>query len=231
MTESSFEHFFKPEVRSAAADLIASGTVYLRLGSDTQIDASVKASTPLRVAFRAESIQSSDFTVDCSCKPSSKGQFCKHIWATLVLALQKSPDFFDSKKSVTKIESFAQKAALSLSPANAQKQIDFKASQAEYRKAAYQKQKARAKEMKTGRSGAKPESKAQSKAQRFLSTDIQESLKYFELNGFPLTIPVDESILNNAKRILSRVFHPDKGGTQDEILELLRHAEVLLKHR
>ena len=227
MTESLFEHFFKAEVRSSAAELIASGAVYLKLGADTQIDASVKASTPLKVAFRAESIQSESFTVDCSCKPSSKGQFCKHIWATLVLSLAKTPDFFDSKKTMEKVNTFESSKGASLSPAAAQRQIDFKASQADYRKEAYQRQKTRAKEMKAGRTGVKEETKAQ----RFLPEAVQESLKYFELNGFSLSLPVDESALNNAKRILSRVFHPDKGGTQDEILELLRHADILNKHR
>jgi uncharacterized Zn finger protein len=227
MTESSFEHFFKPEVRRAATDLISGGAVYLKIGSDTQIDASVKASTPLKVAFRAESIESESFTVDCSCKPAGKGQLCKHIWATLVLSLAKTPDFFDSKKTLEKVNSFATVNGASMSPAALQRQSDFKASQDDYRKAAYQRQKARAKELKAGRADIKEESKAQ----RFLPEAVQESLKYFELNGFPLTLPVDESELSNAKRILSRVFHPDKGGTQDEILELLRHADILNKHR
>jgi hypothetical protein len=55
---------------------------------------------------------------------------------------------------------------------------------------------------------------------------VQESLDYFSANGFPLD-DLNMTALLNARKLLSRVFHPDKGGTHDEILELNSHFNVL----
>jgi hypothetical protein len=239
MTTLAFEHFFKPEVRAAAEGMVADGAVYLKLGSDTQIDANVKATPVVKVAFRARAIADEEFTADCTCSASKKGQYCKHIWATLLVAIEKSPDFFDSKKTISKVDGFSIAAAAKASSPKSdsqraaqavteQRQAEFKQKQSDYRKDAYQKQKVRAKEFKAARDG---QASGKSKLSSFLPGDVQTALKYFEENGFPLAVPVDPGALGNAKRILSRVFHPDKGGTQAEILELLKHADVLLAHR
>jgi uncharacterized Zn finger protein len=239
-----FTHFFKPEVRNAGEELVARKAVYLKIGSDTQIDASVKGTTQSQVALRSAAIDASEFTVDCSCKASAKGTMCKHIWATLLTATEKQPDFFENKTTIEKVESFREKAkaATPASPEAAKRQQEFadrqaalKQRAADARKQQYQVQKARAKERKGetprgsfGKAAAKE--KPSSKAHQFLSEDVTEALKYFELNGFPFELPINEEELNSAKRVLSRVFHPDKGGSQDEVIELLRNVEVLLKH-
>lgn len=234
-----FSHFFKPEVQNAADDLISAGAVYLKIGSDTQIDASIKSSTPVQVSFRSSSIESADFSVDCSCKASKKGQLCKHIWATLIVATKKSPDFFEEKSLINKVDLFAAATAAKVakqSPEAAQRQIDFQQKQADYRKQAYQKQKARAKEMKSARDDSKTRSGGgqAAKPSKFavaIPDDAKPALAYFEANGFSFTLPIDEVALSSAKRVLSRVFHPDKGGSQDEMLELLKNAAILMKHR
>ncbi len=223
-----FKHLFKPEVQHAANELIKKKMVYLQIGSDTQIDASVRGTTPVKVALRSESIASPDISVDCTCKSAQKGTFCKHIWAVLEIAVEKSPDFFEMKTDLQKSSLFSQMTVKPPSPA----QTDFKQKQADFRKQAYQTQKQRAKDRKSDR--ASSDRKISVKTSTFsqsLPDEVKAALSYFEVNGFPLNVPVDDVTVNNAKRILSRVFHPDKGGTHEEMLELLRHAKALVDFR
>ena len=218
----TFAHFFKPEVRNEAADLLSKKHVYLQIGSDTQIDASVRGTTPSKISFRSDSIESETFEVDCSCKASKKGVFCKHIWAVLTAAQETSADFFENKTNIEKgdlLKSSIQNEKL-------------KEKQSEYRKQAYEAQKQRAKNLKDERkSRDRAESIKSSAFTQALPDEVKSALAYFELNGFPMTLPVDEPTVTNAKRVLSRVFHPDKGGAHDEMLELLRNADLLLKFR
>jgi hypothetical protein len=213
LLEKKWEHFFKPEVRKAGRDLLAKKIVVLGIASDRHIEAFIRSSTAYKVVFKSDSIASPEFTVDCNCSLAKKGQFCKHIWATLVLACQESGDFFDSKKTIEK------KTNPKLV---SQKQIEFKNKQNEYRKQLYQVQKNRAKNLK--------EKKASQAFQADLPAEVLAATKYFQQNGFPMDLPFQPEAINNAKRILSRIFHPDKGGSQEEILTLLAHADVLLKY-
>lgn len=224
-SESPWEHFFKPEVRKAGADLIRKDTVFLQRGSDTQVSASVRASPPVKVRFASDSISSPDFTVDCTCSASKKGQLCKHIWATLLLVTEKSPDFLDSKKSIEKMSAEEKSTAPTPDRAPSASQMDYKKKQANYRKEAYQAQKLRAKNF---RASSKEKDPAPSKTTVPMSSQVQAALSYFESNGFPLSPPFTEENVGQAKRVLSRVFHPDKGGTHEEMVELLRHCEALL---
>jgi hypothetical protein len=69
--------------------------------------------------------------------------------------------------------------------------------------------------------------KAEERGPRFsYPAPVQESLDYFSANGFPLD-DLDMAALLNARKLLSRVFHPDKGGTHEEVLELNAHFEVV----
>lgn len=105
--------------------------------------------------------------------------------------------------------------------AHAERAAAMKIRAAEYRKAQYQKMKERAKELK-----GKSRSIARASAATY-PEDIQAALDYFAQNGFPMPEGPDADIVSEAKKKLSRVFHPDKGGTQDEITELNRHSEAL----
>ena len=240
----SFAHFFKPEVQNAGEQLAAKNAVFLKIGSDTQIDASVKGSALSQVAFRSRAIDANEFTVDCSCKASAKGTMCKHIWSVLTVAKEKQPDFFENKTSIEKVDALRAKSAASQKPATpeaakrqqefADRQAALKERAAEARKQQYQIQKARAKERKGETpkgSFGKAKEKPAPKSQQFISDDVKDALKYFELNGFPLELPINDEDLSAAKRVLSRVFHPDKGGSQEEVVELNRNVETLLKHR
>ncbi|MBX9766668.1 MAG: SWIM zinc finger family protein [Bdellovibrionales bacterium] len=229
-----WEHFFKPEVRKAGSDLLRKEVLFLKPSSDTQIEAGARASTPARITFRTPSISSPEFSVDCSCPASKKGQFCKHIWATLLLVEQKSPDFLDSKREIKKGEPPGDTAPISardripaVKGTASQAQADYKQKQAAFRKQAYQIQKQRLKDTKKTSRFKDP---SRSKLSIELPIEIESAIKYFENNGFPMTPPFEEAAVNHAKRVLSKVFHPDKGGSHDEVVDLLRHAEALLNY-
>ena len=212
--EKSLEHFFKPEVRNRGNDLFKQDLVALSHGSDTALQAYVRGSTSVKVNFSATSIGSDTFFVDCNCSASAKGVFCKHIWATLLAAVKAHPDFFDSKKNIEKV--------VKEKPAES----PYKAKQAEYQKQQYEKQKMRAKEMKL----AKKKASGRGAVAPQLPEEVEGAMVFFADNGFPIELPLDEEYLKNAKKKLSRIFHPDKGGTHEETVILNENFDVLIEY-
>jgi uncharacterized Zn finger protein len=220
----SLENFFKPEVRKQGLDYFADDAVFVSSATDTGVSAVIKASPPVRIHFSAASIADPIFNASCTCSASGKGQLCKHIWATILTVAEKHPDFFDSKTEIVKVDgaqSVAQKKTKSASQSEFQTQL--KAKQSDYRKQQYQKQKER---VKSTKSSKKPPSSKLSKAG--YSTDVESALQYFAKNGFEMPNGIEEQTLRTAKKVLSRVFHPDKGGSHEEILELNRNFDIVL---
>lgn len=234
--ETRWGHFFKPEVRKQGQDIYDEGAVSLSIAGDDQIQAFVRVSSGARVSFRATSISSSTFDASCNCPSATKGQLCKHIWATLLKVEESSPDFLSSK---TNLEAVA-------GPLNAksesklEKRVDPRREellekQALHRKAQYQ----RAKEFAKVRSDQAKEQRAAQKSSRKLSKnadpvfpeEVEVALRYFSQNGFDLAPEIEIENLRNAKRVLSRVFHPDKGGSHDEILTLNENFDVLFEFK
>lgn len=209
----SLEHFFKPEVRNGAAEFIRKNAVVISVGSDTLIEGYVKGSTAIKVSLKAETIEADTFYADCSCPSSKKGQLCKHIWAMLLWTETKYPDFLSSKQNIEK-----------KSTADNPKASAFKAKQDDYKKQQYQKQKLRNKSIKD----QKKKSKLQPARPEY-PEDVEKALQFFEQNGFPLQIPFDEETLKNAKKKLSRVFHPDIGGSHQESVDLNVNYDVLIR--
>ena len=213
LSESALGSYFKPEVRKQGSDLEADGSVTLSQASDTQIQAYIKASSMIRVSLTSASISDPLFTVRCSCPRGSKGAFCKHVWATLLKVAQSYPDFLTNKGT---IEIGSQRES-----ASSLQKVALKEKQSAYRKSQYQQQKLRTK-------AARADTRASgSKFQAALPDTVTIGLSYFAENGFPLEMPLDPAALGNAKKLLARVFHPDKGGTHDEMLELNRHFDAL----
>jgi uncharacterized Zn finger protein len=207
--EEKWGNFFKAEIKSSGLKLFTQEKVSLTSATDTTIHAFVKAAPPLKVVLSSEGIASHLFTAECSCPAGKKSQFCKHIWATLLSVAQKYPDFLTLKRVIEK----------STSPLDTV-QDAHKQRASEYRKEQYQKQKAQVKKEKRERESAvDPE---------MFPEEIATALRYFSLNGFPMPAGPSESVLSEAKRKLSRVFHPDKGGSHSEIIELNRHWETLM---
>lgn len=212
--EALFENFFKPEVRKRGREDFAKGLAVMSVAGDAQIQGYVKGSTVAKVSFVAKDIANPTFHVDCSCPQSSRGTFCKHIWAMLLVVEQKHPDFLDSKTNIEKVSRFADVES------------PFKAKQSDFKKQQYQKQKERAKEW---RQQIKDKEKGKTGKSTSYPQDVVDAFRYFSENGFPLEEGLSEESLRNAKKILSRVFHPDKGGSHEETVTLNQNCAILLR--
>lgn len=212
MSVQNWEHYFKPEVRSSGRALFAQDKVSIAQPSDTEIIAYIRTSSPLKVSLKTKSISSDTVFADCNCPASKKDLFCKHIWAALLATEQKNPDFFEEKTDIEKATT-------------TDKQSTYKDQQKEkqslYRKIQYQKQKLRMSDYKK----KKKESSVQSEFPR----DVEKALNFFSQNGFELRESMNKEILATAKKKLARIFHPDHGGTHEEILELNRCSDILVR--
>lgn len=209
------DRFFKAEIRSSGEKILSK--VSIPSASDTQIHAYIKSSPPVLVHLASDNITSNTFTAECSCPAARKRQFCKHVWAAIRAVEEKHPDFLNAKTNIEKEESPLKKTALS--------QVAAKARAAEMRKQQYEKQKARVKELKK---------QSRENEMTFdlsvLPETVQKAVEYFTQNGFPMPQGPSELIACDAKRKLSRVFHPDKGGANHEMHELNQNVELILKY-
>jgi uncharacterized Zn finger protein len=219
--EEVWGNFFKSEIKTSGSKLFAQEKVSVPSGSDTSIQAYVKVAPPIKVRFSATDIGAESFVAECTCPVARKNQFCKHVWATLLCVESKYPDFLSAKRVI-------EKPGQSLD-AQGEPPVSFqaasKARAADYRKEQYQKQKLRAKELKRERKGP-----GKLSAVAAFPPAIETALAYFTQNGFPMPDGPSEAVLGEAKRKLSRVFHPDKGGNNDEVVELNHHCDLLLRY-
>lgn len=213
--EQTLGHFFKPEIQASARKLLSDEKVSVQLGSDTGILAYIRVTPPLKVRLSSKGIGSDTMTASCTCPAAKKSQFCKHIWAVLLAVEKEQPDFLFAKQRI-------EKAAAPLEGESNQATSRLRAT--EYRKAQYEKQKHRAKEFRRQR----PKKSAPLDLSR-LPDEVRGALEYFEKNGFPMPHGPSEEIVSEAKRKLSRVFHPDRGGSNEEMVELNRNCEILLR--
>jgi hypothetical protein len=222
MSVQNWEHFFKPEVRSSGRTLFSQGKVSIAQPSDTEVVVHIRVSSPLKVSLKSKSVSSSTVFVDCNCPAGKKGLFCKHIWAALLATEEKNPDFFESKTEIEKTDSVSKpsekKPPTEQSEARVAAQAAFKEKQDLYRKIQYQKQKLRLQEYKL--------KKNQPQEIEF-PREVEKALFFFSQNGFELRTSLDKESISSAKKSLARVFHPDFGGSHEEILELNKNAEIL----
>ena len=217
--EDTFGSFFKPEVKSSGRKLVAQEKVSLSSGSDTGVQAYVRVAPPSKVTFSADEVGSTSFTAECNCPVAKKDRFCKHIWATLLCAEERYPDFFIGKTEMNQMQSTS--GSESGTKASYQETANQRAS--EYRKAQYQKQKTNAKEKKRQQKGH-----LHSVSQSAFTPEVEAALAYFTDNGFPMPEGPSKEIMSEAKKKLSRFFHPDKGGSHDESVVLNQNCEVIL---
>lgn len=231
MSVENWEHFFKPEVRSSGQSLFTQGKVSLSQPSDTEIVAFIRISSPLKVSLKSKSVSSATVYADCNCPAGKKDLFCKHIWAALLATEAKTPEFFEDKTEIEKMSSTAFTAPTAKAKPTAQasayeeKQAAYKAQQKEkqalYRKIQYQKQKLRVNTLKMNKKGVP--------VQPEFPSDIEKALSFFSQNGFELRESMNKEIVASAKKKLARIFHPDRGGTHEEILELNSNSDILTK--
>lgn len=193
------DQYFKTEDRARGEALLRS--VSLNGGSDSGVRAFVDK---CKVTLMSEGIESESFTAACTCANGRKGRLCPHIWA-VVLKLDGS-DFLSAKTEIQGAEPVAR-------PVNAR--------QAEYRKQQAEKHKARLKEIRREKKKAEAPS-----VQIQYPPDVEDARGFFAANGFALE-PLDLEAALHAKKLLSRVFHPDKGGSHEEVIELNRHFSAI----
>jgi hypothetical protein len=222
--EETFGNYFKPEMKSSGRKLLSFEKISISSQSDTFIQAYVRVAPPFKVTLTAQDIASTNFLAECNCPVAKKSRFCKHVWATLLAVEEKCADFLENKTEINKSESAS--FGVHAEPAATAK-VSYsetaKARASVYRKDQYQKQKARVKDKKRERQGL--ESAQSSSA---YTPDVEAALAYFALNGFPMPAGPSREILSEAKRTLSRVFHPDKGGAHEEVVELNAQCEILI---
>ncbi len=236
--EETFGNFFKSDVQSSGSKLFSQEKISIASASDTGVHAYVRVAPPFKVQLASSDIASETFTADCNCPVAKKGRLCKHIWGTLLGVAEKYPDFLSAKTTIEKSSASPARAESVQSDAKAAKiaeatkrKEDYAAAAkvraSEYRKDQYQKAKARAKGKKGG--GSREEA-APAKSRLTLPAEVEAACTYFSLNGFPMDPGPSEDIANEAKKKLSRVFHPDKGGSHEEIVELNRNWELIVDY-
>ena len=218
--DSQLAQYFKPALQSGGQALQAK--VKLSRPSDTEITAFVNSSASLRVSLKCQSLQSDELIFNCNCPVFQKRQICKHLWAVLLTVESCYPDFLEEKTRIQLGE-----AHLAPLKKSSDSQVEFKEElkrkQTEYRKLQYEKQKILKKESK--------QSKRKSKfpPQPEFSLAVQQALSFFSQNGFPISFPLIAEDIRFAKNKLARVFHPDVGGSHEEILALNLNFKVLMQ--
>jgi hypothetical protein len=135
------------------------------------------------------------------------------MWSVLLSVEKNYPDFLTSKTNIEK--------ASSPTPKNSA----FKEKQADYKKLQYEKQKLRANKFKADKKKQKL-----SAEEPALPLHAEAALKFFLENGFPLEKPIKEEGLNNARKKLARIFHPDLGGSHEETVILNKHYDILIDY-
>jgi hypothetical protein len=210
--EAVLSTFFGSQERSKGSELLRKGVVVISSASDTDVRAFIKGSSSCRVSLSAEEVGAPAFSSSCSCPQARKGDLCKHVWAVLLKLEENGADFLIGKTQA-------------LAPGEKSNPSDQarKAKQEEFKTQQREKVKARSKEIRQRK-------KLEERGPQFTyPAPVQESLEFFSANGFPLD-NLEMPALLNARKLLSRVFHPDKGGNHEEVLELNAHFDVLANY-
>lgn len=220
----SLYQFFKTETQNAGNKLVQQDKVFISSHSDTQVQSTIRSFTPIKVTLKATSIENSNINARCSCKDFTKQKHCQHIWATLVQLNSISSDFLSNKNSLT----------LQISDSGPVQSVKLKSKPrddlAKEKAAAFRKEQyLRMKDFKKKNAPKNDHQKQKSPASNF-SQEIQSALDYFEKNGFPMSDESNLEVLLKAKKSLARIFHPDRGGSHDETVELNRNYEILASY-
>lgn len=207
--DAAISTFFGSQERSKGSELLRKDVVVISSASETDVRAFIKGSSSCRLTLTAEQVLAPTFSASCSCPQARKGSLCKHVWAVLLKLEQNGADFLNGK-----IEVLAPSEKINPSDqARKTKQEEYKTQQRE-------KAKARGKEIRQ---------RKKQEPQFTYPEPVQESLDYFSKNGFAMDDLTMDALMN-ARKLLSRVFHPDKGGNHEEVLELNAHFDVLASY-
>ena len=186
----------------------------------------MRGTTNFKVVLKSKSVSNPVLDVSCLCPASAKGQFCKHIWAALLKTELSHPLFLEDKEQIEKEKNTESKnfKTAQMTEKQQQQKSDYLEKQSQYRKEQYKLQSQRQKEFKQSK-----QNKIEKK-QAAIPTQVVNVLDYFKLNGFIFESPYSMAEINLAKKKLSRVFHPDVGGSHEEILQLNKNYELLVNY-
>lgn len=226
MLTQDLEGFFTSGARSAGYRFFNDGKVSLTQHSDTEVTVYVKPN--FKVSLKSTSIEDSRLLAACNCPDFKKGRLCKHIWAAVLTAAEKSTDFLENKIQIeiSKNTEGSAKPSYTRKPettAQTETKEAYKAKQNEYRKQQYQKQKQRLKDIKSAK-------QKKTVAEPTFPKPVEKALVYFLQHGFDFRMSLNEESISRARKKLSRIFHPDTSGTHEEILELNKNTDLLLKY-
>lgn len=200
---------FKPEERKRGQDLFDEEKVVVSQASDTNVSGFIKASSAVKVILTSAHVGHSLITSRCSCPVFRRGHLCRHAWAVLLALEERESDFLAQKQNV-EVETVVEKEP-----------NKFEERQKEYKKQQYEKQKVRAQELRQKKKNSDKGIVNQ------YPVEVQEALDFFRENGFDFSNSLEQDSLIEARRTLARVFHPDKGGTHEEITLLNKHFTTL----
>lgn len=205
---------FKPQDRKNGEDLYRKGSVRTGSCSDTEVHSYLSSSGSHRVRLSSDGLTSSVIYTDCSCSSGKKGRLCKHVWATILELDNQDADFLSEKTDVEPGSPQPESEAV----------IAAKARQLEYQKQMRERLKAQKKQKQK-------KSKNETETEKVIyPREIEEAIQFFISNGIDITKNLDVESIGGARKKLARVFHPDKGGTHDEILRLNKYHELLTKY-
>lgn len=207
--ETALADFFKPEECKRGRDLLHKDLVVISSASDTDVRAFVKGSTATKVSLSTDDVASRSIGADCSCPTARKGLLCKHIWSVLLKLEEKGYDFLASKEDIQKVS----RATAAQAEATARRK--------DYHKGLYERQKGRVKKHRLEKR------QAANTVEFVYPVDVERARAYFAQNGFVQEHPLALEQLIHAKKLLSRIFHPDKGGTHEETINLNQYFYVI----
>lgn len=216
------QSFFKSEIRNRGEAEFSKGLVRISLASDNHLQAYVDRKS--KVTLSSTDISSPILRANCNCSTAKKAQFCRHIWAVLLAAEAQSLDILTEKISLHITEA-------GVSPKN----LTLKEKQKEYRREQYQKAKDRNKDRRENLKVLKQEQRRKQSDRDSIQEiehpqQIKAALRYFANNGFVLHKDLNEPALRQAWIKLSRIFHPDRGGTHDEAVVLNENFQTLRRY-
>ena len=136
------------------------------------------------------------------------------MWATVLKLESMESDFLACR---SEIEIAAAKPESDAALAAKARQADYKQLRKDLNKARKEKLRLGKKQALSGTTIAYP-------------LEVETALTYFSDNGFELSDSLEIENVAAARKTLSRIFHPDKGGTHEEILTLNENYDALASY-
>lgn len=211
MNANELSSSFAPQDLKQGEEIFQRDQVSLSGSSDTQAQAYVRHKGNHRVSLSSEEIISTEIKASCTCTRAKKGRLCQHVWATILQLESIESDFLAHKTVVLTADRAPESAASQ----------EARRRQESYKQQMKDLNKTRRNELK------KQKRQSQSTGTASYPNEVEAALMYFSENGFEISRSPSREALDNARKSLAKVFHPDLGGTHEEVLVLNQNFEIL----